>query len=68
MFYSEFMEVFSLYDKDEDGTIVAKNVGDVMRALGENPGNADLKKMLKEVDESIGGNIDFLHLHCTLVM
>ena len=33
---AEFKEAFSLFDKDGDGTITTKELGTVMRSLGQN--------------------------------
>ncbi len=46
---SECREVFDLFDKDKDGAITAKELGDVMRALGANPTQAELDEMTLEV-------------------
>ncbi len=48
--YSEFKEAFSLFDKDGDGTITTKELGTVMRSLGQNPTEAELQDMINEVD------------------
>ena len=48
--YSEFKEAFSLFDKDGDGTITTKEIGTVMRSLGQNPTEAELQDMINEVD------------------
>lgn len=34
---AEIKEVYSLFDKDGDGTIKIRELGTVMRALGRNP-------------------------------
>ena len=47
---SEFKEAFSLFDKDGDGTITTKELGTVMRSLGQNPTEAELSDMINEVD------------------
>lgn len=47
---SEFKEAFSLFDKDGDGTITTKELGTVMRSLGQNPTEAELQDMINEVD------------------
>ena len=49
-FCSEFKEAFSLFDKDGDGTITTKELGTVMRSLGQNPTEAELQDMINEVD------------------
>jgi calmodulin len=38
-----FKTAFSLYDKDGNGTITAKELGQVMRSLGEYPTPEELK-------------------------
>ena len=47
---AEFQEAFSLFDKDGDGTITTKELGTVMRSLGQNPTEAELQDMINEVD------------------
>merc|ERR1712060_956776 len=43
---AEFKEAFSLFDKDGDGTITTKELGTVMRSLGQNPTEAELQDCL----------------------
>ncbi|RWR75122.1 calmodulin cam-206 [Cinnamomum micranthum f. kanehirae] len=45
---SEFKEAFSLFDKDGDGCITTKELGTVMRSLGQNPTEAELQDMINE--------------------
>lgn len=47
---AEFKEAFSFFDKDGDGTISVKELGTVMRSLGENPTDDELMDMINEVD------------------
>uniref|UniRef100_A0A8C1PJ91 Calmodulin n=1 Tax=Cyprinus carpio TaxID=7962 RepID=A0A8C1PJ91_CYPCA len=47
---NKFKEAFSLFDKDGDGTITTKELGTVMRSLGQNPTEAELQDMINEVD------------------
>ena len=56
---AEFKEAFSLFDKDGDGTITTKELGTVMRSLGQNPTEAELQDMINEVDQDGSGSIDF---------
>eukprot|EP00250_Pteridium_aquilinum_P035583 c9686_g1_i1 orf=71-520(+) len=55
----EFKEAFDLFDKKRDGSIASKDLGTVMRSLGQNPTEAELQDMTKEVDPDGKGTIDF---------
>ena len=56
---TEFKAAFELFDKDRDGAINNKELGTVMRNLGQNPSEEELQKMIKEVDLNGNGVIDF---------
>jgi calmodulin len=56
---AEFKEAFALFDKDGDGSITAKELGTVMKSLGQTPSEEDIANMIKEVDEDGNGKIDF---------
>ncbi|XP_074062985.1 calmodulin-alpha-like [Macrotis lagotis] len=56
---AEFKEAFSLFDKDGDGTITTKELGNIMRSLGRNPTEAELQDMINEVDADGNGTTDF---------
>ncbi|GFR92474.1 calmodulin [Elysia marginata] len=56
---AEFKEAFSLFDKDGDGTITTQELGVVMRSLGQNPTEAELRDMVNEVDADGNGTIEF---------
>ena len=56
---AEFKEAFSLFDKNGDGNITTKELGTVMRSLGQNPTEAELVDMINEVDADGNGDIDF---------
>jgi Ca2+-binding EF-hand superfamily protein len=44
---------------DGDGTITTKELGVVMRSLGQNPTDTELQDMINEVDADGNGTIDF---------
>jgi calmodulin len=48
-----------LFDKNGDGKITTKELGTVMRSLGQNPTEAELTDMINEVDVDNDGSIDF---------
>ena len=56
---AEFKEAFALFDKDGDGSITTKELGTVMRSLGQTPTEAELQSYIKEVDANKNGTIDF---------
>ena len=68
---AEFKEAFSLFDKDGDGTITTKELGTVMRSLGQNPTEAELQDMINEVtwqckiDEEV---FICLYVRCSFVL
>jgi calmodulin len=56
---SEFKEAFDLFDKNGDGQISTKELGTMMRSLGQNPSDSELQDMIDEVDADNTGTIDF---------
>ena len=56
---ADFKEAFSLFDRDGDGTITTEELGTVMRSLGQNPSEAELRDMINEGDADGDGTIDF---------
>ncbi|XP_037505745.1 calmodulin-beta [Rhipicephalus sanguineus] len=56
---AELREAFALFDKDGNGAISTKELGTMMRALGQNPTEAELKDMIAEVDSDGNGTVDF---------
>ena len=56
---TEFKEAFEIFDKDKDGYITTKELGDIMKNLGQTPSEAELQDMINEVDIDGNGTIDF---------
>ena len=42
--FTEFQETFNLFDNRGDGKIYSNQIGEVLRALGQNPTEAEVKK------------------------
>jgi calmodulin len=56
---AEFKEAFEIFDKNKDGYITIKELGEIMKNLGQTPTEAELTDMINEVDVDGNGNIDF---------
>ena len=56
---TEFKEAFTVFDENGDGVITTKELGNVMKTLGQNPTEAELQDMINEVDADGNGTIDF---------
>ncbi|THU65935.1 hypothetical protein C4D60_Mb05t08880 [Musa balbisiana] len=56
---SEFQEAFCLFDKDGDGCITLQELATVIRSLGQDPSEDELKCMIREVDINGNGTIEF---------
>lgn len=56
---AEYKDVFELFDRDAEGTIKTTDVGTVLRALGRNPSEAELRTLIREIDSEGNGKIDF---------
>ena len=48
--FAEIKEAFTIFDKDGSGCISAKELGMVMRSLGQNPTEKELMDWVNEVD------------------
>ena len=64
---NQFHKLFDLFDADSSGSITTKELGTVMRNLGQNPSEEELKQMIREVDLNGNGTIDFKEFMCLMV-
>jgi calmodulin len=55
----EYREAFENFDKDHSGTISFKELGSMMKSLGQNPSDQELRDIISEVDLDGNGYIDF---------
>eukprot|EP00906_Rhabdomonas_costata_P016358 RCo023460 len=56
---TEYKEAFNLFDKDNDGKITTRELGTVIRSLGQNPTESEIQTMIREVDADNNGSIEF---------
>lgn len=56
---ADFKEAFSTFDKNDDGYITTKELGTVLRSLGQNPTEDELQDIIDEVDADGSGTVDF---------
>ncbi|EWC43761.1 calmodulin [Drechslerella stenobrocha 248] len=54
-----FREAFNHFDKDGNGEISVDELADVMRSLGQNPTEEELRDIIHEVDRNFTDTIDF---------
>ena len=46
----EYRDAFKFFDKDGNGFITTRELGAIMRSLGQNPTEIELQDMVNEVD------------------
>ncbi|XP_796620.1 calmodulin [Strongylocentrotus purpuratus] len=54
-----FKEAFAQFDKNGDGTITCAELGEVMKSVGQNVPEAELKELIKLVDLDGNGSVSF---------
>lgn len=54
-----FKDAFSLFDKDNSGTVTTKELGTVMWSMDMEPSDEELEEMIREVDTDGSGELDF---------
>ncbi|XP_060063086.1 calmodulin-beta-like [Ylistrum balloti] len=56
---TEFREAFNMFDINKTGSVTTKELGDVLRNMGQEPSETELRHMVDEVDEDGSGSIEF---------
>ena len=56
---AEFKEAFLIFDTDGSNAISTSELGQVMKSLGQNPTDAELRELINEYDADGNGTLDF---------
>mmetsp|Transcript_8435 Transcript_8435/g.17408 ORF Transcript_8435/g.17408 Transcript_8435/m.17408 type:complete len:151 (+) Transcript_8435:119-571(+) len=56
---ADLKEAFNMFDIDGDGTITLVELKKVMKSLGQNPTDKELRQMIESVDDNGDHEIDF---------
>ncbi len=54
-----FRDAYNIFDKDGDGGVSVHELAHVMRCLGQDASDEDVRRMFNEVDQDGSGEIDF---------
>ncbi len=55
----QFKDAFKHFCVEDDGSICSKELGLILRSLGQNPTEPELQDMINEVDADGSGRLDF---------
>lgn len=55
----EYKEAFDMFDKDHSGTISIDEIAKIMKNFGNPMSKDDIKEMIKDIDTSGDGELDF---------
>ncbi|XP_036408746.1 calcium-binding protein 5b [Megalops cyprinoides] len=55
----ELREAFAEFDKDKDGLISCKDLGNLMRTMGYMPTEMELIELSQNINMNLGGSVDF---------
>lgn len=56
---TNYKEAFSLFDKRGNGRVALDNLGDLLRACGQNPTMTEIR----DLEKSIGGDCEYLYFY-----
>merc|ERR1712117_389343 len=54
-----YQDSFFTFDTDQDGVILTRQLGELLRLCGENPSEAEVQDMVNEVDKEATGYLQF---------
>merc|ERR1719347_2550162 len=54
-----FQDAFNLFDSDADGAVNVREVGMILKAVGQNPSEAEIQDMVMAVDKDGTGSVVF---------
>uniref|UniRef100_A0A8C8S7W5 Calcium binding protein 5 n=1 Tax=Pelusios castaneus TaxID=367368 RepID=A0A8C8S7W5_9SAUR len=57
--WEELREAFQEFDKDKDGLISCKDLGNLMRTMGYMPTEMELIQLSQQINMNLGGRVDF---------
>lgn len=55
----DIKETFDTFDKDKDGSITTKELGSVIKSMGQNVTETEIQEMINEMDTNGDGIINF---------
>lgn len=55
---TNYKEAFSLFDKRGNGRVQLDNLGDLLRACGQNPTMTEIR----DLEKSVGGDCEYLYI------
>ncbi|KAK3285210.1 hypothetical protein CYMTET_7174 [Cymbomonas tetramitiformis] len=64
---AEFKECFLLFDSNGSGSIEAAELGQIMRSMGANMTETELRKAFHDMDSNHSGEVDFIEF-CALMI
>ncbi|XP_017079815.1 calmodulin-related protein 97A [Drosophila eugracilis] len=56
---AEFKDAFVQFDKEGTGKIATRELGTLMRTLGQNPTEGELQDLIADIDSNGNGQLDF---------
>jgi len=64
---AELQDAFNMFDKNGDGKISSSEIGMLLRSIGQDPTESEIKDFIHEVDTDENGTIEFSEF-CSLML